>query len=282
MELVNGKSLKRSIYLLADNGSLEARSTLSLRKAAQLVVESTGVEVHPVSLLHSSKVDPQSLDGVRANTMEDFLAGPIAQSSEDLRILPFFFGPSRALTEWLPGKLDLWKSEKDGRSFRVLDCLHQPGDARLAMALEDRCLQAVEKNGLKKPFLALVDHGTPVFEVHRVREEVGEELKERMADRISGFSTCSMERRAGEEYDFNEPLLENLLAEKNGELEEMLVAQLFLSPGRHAGEDGDLDRICRSFTDSSSSNRLVRTDLLGVHSLVIEILCQRIIQDKAS
>ena len=214
--------------------------------------------------------------------MEDFLAGPIAQSSEDLRILPFFFGPSRALTEWLPGKLDLWKSEKDGRSFRVLDCLHQPGDARLAMALEDRCLQAVEKNGLKKPFLALVDHGTPVFEVHRVREEVGEELKERMADRISGFSTCSMERRAGEEYDFNEPLLENLLAEKKGEFQEMLVAQLFLSPGRHAGEGGDLDRICRLFTDSSSSNRLVRTDLLGGHSLVIEILCQRINQDKAS
>ena len=126
MELVNGKSLKRSIYLLADNGSLEARSTLNLRKAAQLVVESTGVEVHPVSLLHSSKVDPQSLDGVRANAMEDFLAGPIAQSSEDLRILPFFFGPSRALTEWLPKKLEQWKSEKDGRMFRILDCLHQP------------------------------------------------------------------------------------------------------------------------------------------------------------
>ena len=274
--------MKRSIYLLADNGSLEARSTLNLRKAAQLVFESTGIEVHPVSLLHSSKVDPQSLDGVRASTMEDFLAGSIAQTSEDLRVLPFFFGPSRALTEWLPEKLDQWKGERDGRTFRVLDCLHQPGDVRLAMALEDRCLQAIDKNGLKKPFLALVDHGTPVFEVHRVREEVGEELKQRMADRISGFSTCSMERRAGEEYDFNEPLLENLLAEKNGELEEMLVAQLFLSPGRHAGEDGDLDRICRSFTDSSSSNLLVRTDLLGVHPLAIEILCQRIIQDKAS
>ena len=274
--------MKRSIYLLADNGSLEPRSTLNLRKAAQLVFGSTGVEVHPVSLLHSSRVDAKSLDGVNADIMEDFLAGPIAQSSDDLRILPFFFGPSRALTEWLPEKLQQWKSERDGRSFRILDCLHQAGDVRLAVALEDLCFRAVKQNELKKPFLALVDHGTPVFEVNQVREEVGSELKKMMADRISGFSTCSMERRDREEYDFNKPLLENLLAEKKEEYDEMLVAQLFLSPGRHAGEGGDLDRICSSFADSSPSHRLVRTDLLGTHPSVIEIIADRIEQDRSS
>ena len=274
--------MKQSIYLLTDNGSLEARSTLNLRKVAQLAVESTWAEVQPVSLLHSSKVDPSLLDGIKAETMEPFLAGPIAQSVSELRILPFFFGPSRALTEWLPEKLWQWKGQKDGRSFRILDCLHQNRDTRLAVALEDLCLRAIERNKMNKPFLALVDHGTPVFDVHRVREEVGEELKERMKDNISGFSTCSMERRDGEEYDFNEPLLENLLAEKRETFEEMLVAQLFLSPGRHAGEGGDLDRICSSFANSSPSRRLVRTDLLGLHPLIIEILCERIIQDKAS
>ena len=204
--------MKGPIYLLADNGSLVARSILNLRRAAQLTAESARVEVLPVSLLHSSRVDPSLLDGIKGQTMEDFLAGPIAQSVSELRILPFFFGPSRALTEWLPEKLEQWKSERSDRSFRILDCLHQAGDVRLAVALEDLCLQAIKQNELKKPFLALVDHGTPVFDVHRVREEVGEDLKERMADRISGFSTCSMERRDGEEYDFNEPLLENLLA----------------------------------------------------------------------
>ena len=274
--------MKQSIYLLTDNGSLEARSTLNLRKVAQLAVESTWAEVQPVSLLHSSRVDPSLLDGIKAETMEPFLAGPIAQSVSELRILPFFFGPSRALTEWLPEKLWQWKSQKDGRSFRILDCLHQNRDTRLAVALEDLCLRAIERNKMNKPFLALVDHGTPVFDVHRVREEVGEELKERMKDNISGFSTCSMERRDGEEYDFNEPLLENLLAEKRETFEEMLVAQLFLSPGRHAGEGGDLDRICSSFANSSPSRRLVRTDLLGLHPLIIEILRERIIQDKAS
>lgn len=281
MSLVNGKSLESPIYLLADNGSLEAGSTLSLRKSANAAGNLAGIEVLPVSLLHSSKVDPELLDGVKAETMADFLAGPVAQSSNELRIIPLFFGPSRALTEWLPEKLEQWKSEKDGRMFRILDCLHQPGDTRLAVALEDLCLQAIENNKLKKPFLALVDHGTPVFDVHRVREEVGDELKKRMAEHISGFSTCSMERRDGEEYDFNEPLLENLLAQKNEEFEEMLVAQLFLSPGRHAGQGGDLDRICSSFADSSPSHRLVRTDLLGAHPSVLEILLERIQRDQS-
>jgi sirohydrochlorin ferrochelatase len=271
--------LENPIYLLADNGSLEAQASLSLRKSAHIAGLLSGVELHPVSLLHSSKIAPSLLGGIKAETMEDFLTGPIGQSADELRILPFFFGPSRALTEWLPEKLEQWKSERDGRSFRILDCLHQRGDTRLAIALEDLCLQAINGNQLKNPFLALVDHGTPVFDVHRVREEVGEELKERMADRISGFSTCSMERRDGEEYDFNEPLLENLLDEKKEEFQEVLVAQLFLSPGRHAGDGGDLDRICSSFTDTSSSRRLIRTDLLGTHPLVLEILMDRVDRD---
>jgi hypothetical protein len=274
--------LQSPIYLLADNGSLEAGSTLNLRKSAHATGHLANVEVLPVSLLHSSKVDLQLLDGIKAETMAGFLAGPIAQSSDELRIIPLFFGPSRALTEWLPEKLEQWKSEKTGRSFRILDCLHQPGDDRLTVALEDLCLQSIEKNELKKPYLALVDHGTPVFDVHRVREEVGESLKERMSEHISGFSTCSMERREGEQYDFNEPLLENLLAEKKEEFEEMLVAQLFLSPGRHAGAGGDLDSICRSFGNSSPSHRLVRTDLLGAHPIVIEILVERIERDQSN
>lgn len=281
-ELVNGKSLENPIYLLADNGSLEADSTLSLRKTAHCAGLLAGVEILPVSLLHSSKVDPSLLNGIKAETMEPFLAGPIAQSASELRILPFFFGPSRALTEWLPEKLEQWKSQKDGRNFRILDCLHQSGDTRLAVALEDLCLRSIKRNKMKKPFLALVDHGTPVFDVHRVREEVGEELKRRMKDYVSGFSTCSMERRDGEEYDFNEPLLENLLVQKKEECEEMLVAQLFLSPGRHAGEGGDLDRICSSFAGSSPSRRLVRTDLLGAHPSVAEILADRIARDRSS
>ena len=274
--------MEKSIYLLADNGSLEPKSILSLRKSAHLVSLLVGIKVLPVSLLHSSKVDASLLDGTKAETMDDFLSSPPAQSADELRVLPFFFGPSRALTDWLPEKLENWSSSREGRSFRILEPLWEQGDDRLAEALAELCIEAIKDNGLSKPYLALVDHGTPVPEVNRVREEVGKGLRGRMGSRTSGFSTCSMERREGKEYDFNEPLLENLLAEKKEEFEEMLVAQLFLSPGRHAGEGGDLDRICSSFTDSSSSHRLVRTDLLGTNPSVIEILLERIERDQSS
>ena len=111
---------------------------------------------------------------------------------------------------------------------------------------------------MKKPFLALVDHGTPVFEVHRVREEVGKALNERMKDYVSGFSTCSMESRDGENTISMSLCSRIFWLIKKESLMEMLVAQLFLSPGRHAGKGGDLDQICSSFADSSSSHRLVK------------------------
>ena len=102
------------IYLLVDNGSLEAGSTLNLRNAARLIERAAKVPIYPVSLLHSSKVEPEKLAGVPALTMDVFLRGAIGQSSNELRVVPFFFGPSRALTQWLPGKLEEWKSDKNG------------------------------------------------------------------------------------------------------------------------------------------------------------------------
>ena len=64
-ELVNGKSLENPIYLLADNGSFEADSTLSLRHAAHFAGLLADVEILPVSLLHSSKIDPSLLGGIQ-------------------------------------------------------------------------------------------------------------------------------------------------------------------------------------------------------------------------
>ena len=80
------------------------------------------------------------------------------------------------------------------------------------------------------------------------------------------------ERREGAEYDFNDPLLESLLSEvaENG-CREVVLAQLFLSPGRHAGKGGDLDEICSGF-----KGELIRTPLLGNHPEIISILERRI------
>ena len=91
----------------------------------------------------------------------------------------------------------------------------------------------------------MVDHGTPVFEVNQVREKVGIELNSFFLKRDCTFSTCSMERREGDEFAFNDPLLEQVLA-KWGRLgvEQVVLAMFFLLPGRHAGKNGDLVEIC--------------------------------------
>ena len=134
-------------------------------------------------------------------------------------------------------------------------------------------LKSITKSEMNQPFVALVDHGTPLLAVNQIREEIGSQMEELLKPEISGFSTCSMERREGEKYDFNDPLLAQLLDElSKKEEKEVVLAQLFLSPGRHAGKGGDLEEICSSF-----EGRLSRTELLGTHPAIIEILEDRIL-----
>lgn len=63
------------------------------------------------------------------------------------------------------------------------------------------------------------------------------------------------------------PLLEHLLANPGFADRDVIVAQLFLSPGRHAGPGGDIEEICRS-----SPARCHRTALVGDHPKVTAIL----------
>ena len=59
--------------LLIDNGSHRAESTLSLRRIAEALSAKLDGKVHPVSLLHSTKVDPAELGGTPAQIFEPFL-----------------------------------------------------------------------------------------------------------------------------------------------------------------------------------------------------------------
>jgi hypothetical protein len=87
-----------------------------------------------------------------------------------------------------------------------------------------------------------------------------------------------MERRQGPEYDFNGQLLGDLLdacaAKKPGAV--IVLAMMFISPGRHAGPGGDIDQICRDAMDRNPGLRVGVSDLVGEHPLLIEILNQRL------
>jgi hypothetical protein len=265
------------ICLLVDNGSLRPEAIFSLRRIAQRLCISTQFEVLPMGLLHSHKIPKSQLHGTPAETIVTFLTSDRGQSELELLILPLFLGPSRGVTEWLIEKLDKWKESVNGRSYCILDCLHSDNDTRLAMALNLEIKKVSKRDSLLSPRVAMVDHGTPVLEVNRVREEVGKGLVKLLNSEISEFSTCSMERREGDHYSFNEPLLETLLLKWGQEgTSEVIVALFFLLSGRHAGNDGDIAEICEKATAMFPKMKIYQTNPLGEHEIVFAILKERL------
>jgi sirohydrochlorin ferrochelatase len=84
-----------------------------------------------------------------------------------------------------------------------------------------------------------------------------------------------MERRAGPEYAFNEPLLEQALEQAPYNRGPVIIALQFLAPGRHAGAGGDIATICAQAEASQSELRTQMTATIGAHPLLIEVLAER-------
>jgi sirohydrochlorin ferrochelatase len=125
--------------------------------------------------------------------------------------------------------------------------------------------------------VALIDHGTPRIAVTEVRNLLADQLATLLGESVRSVRPCSMERRESAEYDFNEPLLERLLGQRRFE-KEVIVSMLFLQPGRHAGEGGDVAEICQEAEKAHPGLRTHRTDLVGTHPQLIDLLAERLRQ----
>lgn len=248
-----------------------------MRRVAQKLSSASSFVVRAVSLLHSDKIAPSKLNHENGVTIETFLASEQGRNEKKLLVLPFFLGPSRGITEWLREKLKDWEQKKSGRSFKILDTLYLGNEKILAQALDQQIEQVRLENKLPNPHVAMVDHGTPVFEVNQVRERVGMELNKLFVKGDFTFSTCSMERREGDEFAFNDPLLEQVLA-KWGRLgvEQVVLALFFLLPGRHAGKNGDLVEICKDAEKKFPQMKIFQTLPLGEENIIFEILMGRL------
>ena len=82
--------------------------------------------------------------------------------------------------------------------------------------------------------------------------------------------------KPGAAYDFNEPLLETLLATPPFDSGDVVLAMAFLSPGRHAGEGGDIAQIVEAATAARPDLRVHITPLLATQSLVAAVLRDRV------
>ena len=268
----------RAIFLV-DNGSLRAQATLNLRRVAAALSELMGEHVQAASLLHSNKIPAEQIDGIPATTLGPAAERSAEQGATEIIILPFFFGPSKALTGYLPERMATLQARFPHVNIRVAQPLVDElggNDLRLAHLLADN-VRAKYQPGTT-PRVALVDHGSPIPEVTAVRNRLAGQLSVLLADEVTCVAAASMERREGDEYRFNEPLLENLLASSEFNDGPVILAMLFLSPGRHAGEGGDIAEICATAEQRYPTLSVETTALVGEHSGIVDILHSRLRQ----
>ncbi len=271
--------------VLLDNGSLRAEAVFSLRRIARDLEGRIGKRVHPVSLLHSSKILAEALDGMEADTWKRFLLDRIGRGVARFRVVPLFFGPSSAIADYLP-KVTAEALEKVGfAEVRVGAPLLQVGredDDSVACILEDLVIQKLNAIASGPSGVILVDHGSPLEAVAQCRDLVAAQLASRLGSRVLGVIAASMERREGAEYDFNEPLLESALSMAlDRGWKRLVLSYLFFSPGRHAGAGGDIDQIVAESEFVRLGGEVVSASLVGQSPLLVDLLARRFAESQA-
>jgi sirohydrochlorin ferrochelatase len=266
------------MLVLLDNGSRRAAATLNLRALSRHLGERLGTRVHPVSALHSSKIPPERLGGVPAWTLEAFLRQQVAAGQGSFGIVPLFFGPSRAIGDFVPEVAGRVAAEHGGFEVRVAAplCPLPGGEPRLADILADNVRDVVPDDATAD--IVVVDHGSPVPAVTAARHWLAQALAERLGNACA-VSEAVMERREGAEYDFNGRLLAEVLDDLGrtaaGAERTVALAMQFISPGRHAGAGGDIAEIVADAAARHPRLAVRVTRLIGEHPRFVDILAAR-------
>lgn len=265
------------VVFLIDNGSLRPEATLWLRCLAEALASRTGLPVEAVSLLHSHKVPADNLGGQPATVVKRRLRECIGAGQRDFICLPLFLGPSLAISEYLPEVIEALRGDCSDLRVRIAPALcgadPDAPDPRLAQMLAAQVRALKPDRGTK---VALVDHGTPIRAVNRVRNAVARQLAEELGRQVAAVGACSMERREGEAYAFNEPLLGSLGGLRDFRGGRLILAMFFLLPGRHAGAGGDVAEIAEGLVGEGAFDRIEATPLLGEHPGLLDILEARL------
>lgn len=264
---------------LFDNGSLRPKSTLALRRVAQQLEERIHHPVRPVSLLHADRVPANDLAGQPAELLEAALQQFAADGGQRAVALPLFFGPSGAMVDYLPPRLTDLRQQAPQLDVKLAAALASPEDdsaAILATALREQCQSALRGSGFRRPLVLVCDHGSPLPTVTAVRNRIGAVLAGSLTDPFAGSAVCSMERREGAAFAFNEPLLATALREGyEAGHREVIVALQFLFAGRHAGRGGDVATICREAEAACAGLHTYLTEPIGESGAVLTLLERR-------
>jgi len=266
--------------MLIDNGSTRADAAVQLRHIASKLSRETQQLIHPVSMQHSDKINPtdilEKLDDQPAQVFKSFMRQQLETGQRNFILIPLFFGKSRALTSFVPDTLALLEDEFGAITLKITDVLYPlpDGNSILIDILYEHAHSLGKGKHTKN--LVLVDHGSPIPSVTAVRQHIAESLSDRLENTVT-LQQAAMERRKGKEYDFNGELLEDYLSRiaESGETE-ATVLLLFLLPGTHAGENGDIAQICRSVMLKHPHFTVSISPLIGQNEKLISCLAKNL------
>jgi sirohydrochlorin ferrochelatase len=261
---------------LVDNGSLAPAAHLGLRAAAAAVGERAGVRVEAVSWKHSDRIPAHALSEGPGSTLAPWIRGQVAAGVREFVFIPFFISPQGAIGSSLQKDLRALQAEAGGFEYSFADGL--PADPVLADIVADRVRETLAAGGLRNPTVLVVDHGGPSPASAAIRNRIAEAALGRLGGSVSRLSPASMESPDGPEFDFNRPLLAEALMSPGFSGGDVIIAPLFLSPGRHAGPEGDLERIAREAQGRPDGPRCHFTGLVGNHPAAIEHLASSLLR----
>lgn len=264
--------------LLLDNGSVKAAATLQLRELAEKLSAACQQPVFPVSLSHADKIPASELNGEPARLFKTFTASCLQQEQRSFIVLPLFFGPSKAVTSLIPQQVAELQAQFGEFDIQVSDTIYPlpGGEPRLLDILYDHIKESTQAFTHSLSNLVLVDHGSPSPAVTAVRQNVCEQLRDKLPAEAR-LEQAVMERRQGSQYDFNGELLEDWLetCARSG-ASSAVVILLFFLPGRHAGSGGDIEAICQSVMDRHADFTVHISPLISSHPALIDILSARL------
>lgn len=254
---------------LIDNGSLEPAAQLNLRAVAAALAERAGFTVQAVSWKHSDRIPANLLDGRPAQTLAPWVRAHLARGEREFVFIPFFISAQGAIGSALGGDLEHLQRETGGFDFIFTDGLARR-DA-IAGIVVDRVRETIAARSLRQPSLIVVDHGGPSPTSAALRNALAVQIVAELGSTVGPANAASME---GEAHAHNRPLLAGLLGSPGFDRGDVVIAPLFLSPGRHAGDNGDIAQIRRAAESRLSELRCHVADLVGTHPRVADALAE--------
>jgi len=256
---------------LIDNGSLAPAAHRNLRALAATLSGRSGVVVHAVSWKHSDRIRAEAIGGEPVSTLAPWLRAQFARGEREFVFVPFFISPQGAIASALGADLEKLQRELGKFSFHFTDGL--AAQRVLPAIVVERICETIVARHLTRPAVILVDHGGPSADSAALRDAVARAVRARLGETTGALAAASLEGGHG-------PLFTDQLAASGFDRGDVVVAPLFLAPGRHAGPNGDLAQIARAAEDriAAPTLRCHFTGLVGTHPLVTDALAKSLRQ----